>query len=280
MNNQSAATPEINAFEFEFISEYVESHAGIALEKGKEYLAARNLHNVCREEGIGSVKELVWRLKNNGNNPDLNRKIIQSMTINETLFFRDGHPFDDLKTRVLPQIIEQHKNDKKLSIWSCSCSTGQEPYSIALILRQYFQLNEWELNFNATDIDDAALEKAREGIYNTMEVSRGMPEAMRDRYMKKEGLKYQFKPEIRSMIQFKTANLVGSWPFTTKFDLVLLRNTLIYFKPETKISIIKKIHRFMNKGGYLMLSAADIFRETEIPFRQETVGKSVFYRPL
>ena len=281
MHKSAANRPSINSFEFEYISNFLENQAGIILEPGKEYLAASNLQSVCNRVGISSVKELIWQLKNNTASNDVKNKIIQSMTINETLFFRDNYPFDDLRQKVVPDIIESQGGKKSLNIWSASCSTGQEPYSLAILLKQNFpELNDWEIKFFASDIDWEAIEKAKTGKYNTMEISRGLPLKLRERFMVQDGRSHQFKENIRSMIEFKVINLIEAWPFKVKFNLVLLRNTLIYFKPETKKMIIRKIHRFMDKNGYLLLSAADIFQESEIPFRQVTIGKTTFYRPL
>jgi len=237
----------------------LEQQVGIALDDTKQYLLESRLMPVATRNGYPDVYALIKSLIQSPVGP-LHWQAFEVLTTNETSFFRDKHVFDALRKTILPELIENRQKDKTLRIWSSACSAGQEAYSLAMILREDFsQLNDWTIYIQATDISEFVLEKAKSGVYSSMEAHRGLDSHYLHKYFDHiEKGAYQIKPAIRQMVNFSHHNLVGDWPFYPKFDLIMLRNVLIYFKQDVKDKVLSKMQQRLNgNDSVLILGAAE-----------------------
>lgn len=237
----------------------LEQQVGIALDDTKQYLLESRLMPVATRNGYPDVYALIKSLIQSPVGP-LHWQAFEVLTTNETSFFRDKHVFDALRKTILPELIENRQKDKTLRIWSSACSAGQEAYSLAMMLREDFsQLNDWTIYIQATDISEFVLEKAKSGVYSSMEAHRGLDSHYLRKYFDHiEKGAYQIKPAIRQMANFSHHNLVGDWPFYPKFDLIMLRNVLIYFKQDVKDKVLSKMQQRLNgNDSVLILGAAE-----------------------
>lgn len=274
------STATLNANAFEYICNLVRDRSAIVLEPSKTYLVESRLNPVARASGLASIEELVDALRK-PNSSKLTLAVIEAMTTNETSFFRDLHPFDALKTTILPALIAARARDRVLNIWSNACSSGQEVYTIAMLLKDNFpDLGGWKVRLIASDLSTQILDKAREGIFNQTEVNRGLPLPMLLKYFQKNGLTWQIKEEVRKMVEFRQVNLVETFPQLPPMDIVFLRNVLIYFAPETKRDILIKIKKLMRPDAKLFLGGAETTMNLDVPFQREQVGKATVYKPI
>ena len=248
---------------FNYVRQLVRDRAAIVLEEGKQYLVASRLSLLARREGLDSAQDVIDRLRAAPSGP-WQRKVVEAMTTTETLFFRDGKPYEALKNSIFPELIKARGADRRLQVWSCACSSGQEPYSVAMLVREHFpQLSTWDFRLVATDISTEMLERSRTGRYSQLEVNRGLPTAFLHRYFEKLDraddrslVEWQIRADLRKMIDFRELNLAGSWTMTPA-DIVFLRNVLIYFDIETKRQILGKVRKVLKPGGVLMLGTAE-----------------------
>jgi chemotaxis protein methyltransferase CheR len=208
--------------------------------------------------------------------------VVEAMTTNETSFFRDLHPFQALRTHVLPELIASRGRDRALNIWSNACSSGQEIYSIAMLIKENFaDLANWKLRLIGTDLSSKILQRAKAGVFNQTEMNRGLPMQLLLKYFTKDGSQWHVTHEIRNMIEVKILNLIEPFPATLpRMDIVFLRNVLIYFAPETKTSILNKVHASLAKDGYLFMGNAETTMNLDVKFEKQVIGKAVCYRPL
>jgi chemotaxis protein methyltransferase CheR len=237
----------------------VEKNIGVSLDATKAYLIHSRLSSIIAEHGFKGHSALLRFLITNPIG-EIHWQAFEAMTTNETSFFRDIHPFEVLKTTILPDLIQKHRESREINIWSAASSTGQEPYSIAILLREFFpELSGWKVRIVATDIAEQALEKASAGIYNQSEIQRGLSETQIERNFKKlpNGY-YEINPDLRSMVQFKQMNLIQDWPLMPKFDLILIRNVLIYFNQVKKAQIVKRMYtQLLDSSSYLILGSSE-----------------------
>jgi chemotaxis protein methyltransferase CheR len=269
----------INSNAFEYICNLVRSKSAIVLEPSKTYLVESRLNPVARSNGLETIEQLVSALQKPGSQ-QLTQQVIEAMTTNETSFFRDLHPFDALRQQILPELIEKRSKERTLSIWSNACSSGQEVYTIAMIIKEHFpELLGWKLRLIASDLSTQILDKAKQGIFNQTEVNRGLPMPLLLKHFAKNGLAWQIKEDIRKMVEFRVVNLVETFPLLPTFDIVFLRNVLIYFAPETKRDILTKAKRIMKPDGYLFLGGAETTMNLDVSYQRVQVGKAVCYRP-
>ncbi|HYC33213.1 MAG TPA: protein-glutamate O-methyltransferase CheR [Gemmatimonadales bacterium] len=265
--------------DFDFIRDLIRRRSAIVLEPGKEYLVESRLGAVAREEGFASLEHLVTELRTRPSN-GLHRRVVEAMTTNETTFFRDIHPFDALRQAILPELIERRASQRQLTIWCAACSSGQEPYSISMLLREHFPaLTGWTVRIVATDLSGEMLERARSGRYSQLEVNRGLPASYLVKYFRKQGLEWQLAEEVRRMVEYRELNLNEPWPGVPPADLVFLRNVLIYFDVETKRSILAKVRRVLRPDGYLFLGGSETTMGLDDTYQRMPVGKAVCYRP-
>jgi chemotaxis protein methyltransferase CheR len=267
----------MNPGDFEFLTSIIRQDSAIVLEKGKEYLVESRLTPVAKEHGLESLQHLVEMLKKPGS-ASLRGEVVEALTTNETSFFRDIEPFEALKGTLLPELIQKRSDKKQLSIWCAASSTGQEPYTMAMLLREHFpQLRDWKVTFIATDLSKEVLEKARSGVFSQMEVNRGLPVTYLVKYFEKNGAQFRIKDDIRNMIRFDELNLIKPFTIIPEVDLVLIRNVLIYFDVPMKKEILGKIRKVLRPDGFLLLGAAETTLNLDDKFERRAVGKSSCY---
>jgi len=263
-----------------YLRNLVRENSAIVIEVGKEYLFETRLAPLIRQEGINSLEALVDKIRSEPYN-GLHQNVVEAMTINETSFFRDAHPFESIRTVLLPELIANRSKLRKLNIWSAACSSGQEPYSLAMMIREHFpEIRDWEINIVATDISTQILERAKSGIYNQFEANRGLPATYLVKYFEEIGSDWRIRGELRQMIRFTPMNLAGTWLPMPSMDLILLRNVMIYFDMETKREILRKIRYLIKPDGTLFLGGAETTRQIDNDYGMIRVGKSICYRPV
>lgn len=266
--------------DFEYVRNLAKDHAAIVLEADKRYLVETRMSRVANEEGFASIAALVHALRRHNACSRLHVKAIDALTTNETLFFRDRYPFDALVKSIFPALIEARRSQRRLRIWSAASSTGQEAYSIAMLIREHFpELASWNVSIVGTDISETVLQRARSGCYAQHEVNRGLPPAILSRYFKSlPDCKWEIKPEIRNMVQFLSMNLVAPWLELGIFDVIFIRNVLIYFDTATKKNILNKVKRQLAPDGYLALGSAETPVMITQAFQPVNFERAVFYR--
>lgn len=270
----------INPATFEYVRTLVQQRSAIVLEPGKEYLVESRLSQVARTQGFKSVDELADHLAKHPFST-VHRRAVEAMTTNETSFFRDLHPFEAIKTTILPALITARAATQRLNIWSAACSSGQEPFTIAMLIREHFpQLAHWKISMFATDLSTAVLAKARAGRFSQLEVNRGLPAPLLLKYFVKEGMEWVVREDIRSMIDFQELNLAEKWPQLTPMDVVLMRNVLIYFDTQTKKDILRRVRQVIRPDGYFMLGSAETTMALDDSYKRADVGRAVVYRLL
>jgi chemotaxis protein methyltransferase CheR len=276
--SQPVAT--LPADDFSYLSQLMHERAAIVLEPGKEYLALSRLDPVAREMGVGSVAALVDVLRGEEASSQLHDQVIDALTTNETTFFRDFNPFETLRTDVLPEVLERKQRSRTLAIWSAGCSTGQEPYSIAMAIREHFpELLTWQLTILGTDISASVLDRARHGRYGQLEVNRGLPANLLVRHFTRAGMEWEIEEPIRRMVRFQRHNLVDEWPVMPPFDLVFMRNVMIYFDVETKRQVLSRMLGQLAPRGYLLLGASETTFNITDDYDRHLVGRTAWYRP-
>ncbi len=261
-----------------FVCTMVRERSAIELEASKSYLIEARLLPLAKQNGFASTNEFIQgvRVKRQ---PELERKLVEAMTTNETSFYRDTHPFTALRTTILPEMCQLREAKKALNIWSAACSTGQELYSVAMLIREHFSnLNTWNVHLVGTDLSEEVLSRARAGKFSQIEVNRGLPAPLLLKYFEREGMTWQIKPEIRSNTSFTKLNLIERWPPLPRMDIVFLRNVLIYFSPDTKREILRKVRQIMSPHAVLFLGAAETTIGLDTSFERVEVSQSVFYR--
>lgn len=243
--------------EYAFISGYLKERSGLALPDNKEYLVQSRLGPIIRDRELGGMTELVALLRR-GTDRKLEAEVVEAMTTNESFFFRDKLPFDLMRDYMLPQLLSRSRPPSRLRIWCCAASTGQEPYSIAILLNEMrAKLGNVRCEIVATDISTKVIERARSGIYSQFEVQRGLPITLLMKYFKQTGDQWQVNEAVRSAVKFEYCNLLEGLSRMGKFDIVFCRNVLIYFDEATKRDVLARVAAQMNPGAYMVLGAAE-----------------------
>lgn len=270
----------VKAHHFKYVQELAKQLSAIALDPSKEYLIETRLAPLAKQEGYGSLEDLLDELQKNSGNKELQDKVVDALTTNETSFFRDIKPFEALKREILGKIIERRKATRTLYIWSAACSTGQEPYSLAMMIREKFpELKDWYVQIYATDISPTVLAKAKSGVYNQLEVNRGLPAIMLVKYFQKKSHdEWVLNDDIRHMVKFEPLNLIQSWPSLPIFDVVLIRNVMIYFDMDTKKQILGNICKHLHDEGYLFLGASESILNLETNLKPKTIEGGIVYQ--
>jgi chemotaxis protein methyltransferase CheR len=269
----------IKSWEFDFFRRIIKEKSGIQLEEGKEYLVESRLRPVIEKEaGISNLVDLIALMRNQPNHPVVNR-VIDAMTTNETLFFRDPPVYDTLRERILPDLIAARTSVRELSIWCCASSSGQEPYSLLMMLANDFpSLRDWKVRVIATDISPTMIERTRRGVYSNLEISRGLLPGYRDKYLTPFEEGWQIKPALRSALELRELNLAAQWPDLGRFDLVMLRNVLIYFDVPTKLDILRRVRQCMRPDGFMLLGGGETTLGIDDGFERLQVGRTQYYK--
>lgn len=266
----------IGATAFGFVRELLRSESAIVLEAGKEYLVESRLVPLAREAGHRDVDAYVADLAAR-RNPAALRQVVEALTTNETSWFRDGDPFTALRDSILPELARSRPH-RRLRIWSAACSSGQEPYSILMTARDTPALAGWTVDMLATDLSQEMLDRARAGEYTQLEVNRGLPATTLVRHFRRHGLHWRIDPALAAQVQFRQLNLVRPFPPLGRFDVVFLRNVLIYFDLATKRDILHRVRQVMAPDGHLFLGAAEMTMGVDDAWERVPAGRSSVYR--
>lgn len=243
--------------EFEFMAKLLEARSGLMITPDKTYLLDSRLGPVARKFCLADVAAIVAKLRS-GHDEALARAVTEAMTTNESFFFRDKTPFEHFEKVMMPALLKARLQSRRIRIWCAAASTGQEPYSLAMILRERAaQLKDWTVEILATDLAGEVLSRAQQGLYSQFEVQRGLPVQMLVKYFKKEGDHFRIKDDVRAMVQFKQANLLEPFAGFGQFDIIFCRNVLIYFNQATKQTVLDRIAQVMAPDGFLCLGAAE-----------------------
>ena len=242
--------------DYEYLRKLLKDQSGLDLSADKQYLIESRLVPLSRKAGLSGIPELVQKMK--AGSTSLVAQVVEAMTTNETFFFRDKIPFDHFRATIMPEILKARATRKSVRIWCAAGSTGQEPYSLAMCLKEMEgQLAGGRVEIIATDLSQEVLEKSRTGLYSQFEVQRGLPIQLLVKYFKQNGEFWQINPDIRAMVQHRQLNLLHDFSQLGSFDVIFCRNVLIYFDQDTKINIFSRLCRIMEPDGFLVLGAAE-----------------------
>jgi chemotaxis protein methyltransferase CheR len=270
----------LGAEDFRFVRDLLEARIGIRLEDDKAYLVEARLEQVAARKGLPGPAAVIQALRREPGGP-LAGESLEALTTGETYFFRDGSPFQVLREKVLPELIARRGSRKVLNVWSAACSTGQEPYSIAITWKEAFpHLADWTLNILASDISSAALAKAREGVFTATDVARGLSPGHKARYFAPRGEHWALREDIRASVHFFSMNLCDPWPALPRQDVILLRNVLIYLSDERKKAVLAKAKALLEPDGFLYLGPAETTYRLEDRFRKLEGDRSGCFRPV
>jgi len=268
----------VNPEDFDFISKLIKTRSGLALTPDKAYLLESRLMPVARRHGHNGLEELIGAMRTRKEESVI-VEVVEAMTTNESFFFRDIKPFDLLRDEVLPPMLEKRAGKKHLKIWCAAASSGQEPYSIAIVLKELgAKLAGWNLDILGTDISNEILKKASNGMYSQFEVQRGMPIQLLLKYFDKKDETWEIKPEIKNMVRYKYYNLLENLAPLGGFDIVFCRNVLIYFDAETKGKVLAQIAALMPEDGMLFLGGAETVLGVTDKFKPVQGQRGVYAR--
>ncbi|WP_396587237.1 CheR family methyltransferase [Bermanella sp. R86510] len=266
---------EISKADFGVFRDYLQRVCGILLGDNKEYLVASRLRTILKDRDIESLGALVKVMEADSR---IRETVVNAMTTNETLWFRDAHPFKILQNRLLPEICQKQKS---LDIWCAAASTGQEPYSISMIIEEFKRTNPGKLTSEkimATDISTRALDIARNGIYDQLALGRGMQKEFLDRYFVNAEKGWKVNPAIMARVQYRSLNLLHSYSLLGRYDIVFCRNVLIYFSSDLKMDILRRIHGVLKPGGYLFLGASEALSGLPDLYEMVQCSPGIIYR--
>ena len=242
--------------DYEYLRKLLKDQSGLDLSADKQYLIESRLVPLSRKAGLSGIPELVQKMK--GGSVDLTTQVVEAMTTNETFFFRDKIPFDHFRDSIMPEMLKARAARRSIRIWCAAGSTGQEPYSLAMSLKEMGAvLAGWRVEIIATDLSNEVLEKSKSGIYSQFEVQRGLPIQLLVKYFKQNGELWQISPELRAMVQHRQLNLLHDFSQLGTFDIIFCRNVLIYFDQDTKVNIFGRLAKTMEADGFLVLGAAE-----------------------
>jgi len=260
---------------FTFVADLVRKRSAIQLEPGKEYLVESRLLPLARRAGLAGVDEYVRGLRT-APRPLEYERVVEALTTNETSWFRDVTPFQSLTRHIVPELISKHPSMRALKVWSAACSTGQEPYSIAMALLA--SAPELAVTITATDLSEKVIERGRTGRFSQLEVNRGLPAAMLVRHFSRVGIEWEVSQQVREAVAFSRHNLMHTPPAGGPFDIVFLRNVLIYFDLATKQEVLRRVQAVVRPGGFLLLGGAETTIGVDDAWERVPVGRSSVYR--
>lgn len=263
-------------FALEQLRRLVYAHSAIVLDASKNYLFHARLGPVLSAAGVATFDDLIVRI---ATDRQLAHRVVEAMTTNETSFFRDVHPFDALRRVILPELAIKRRDARALNVWSAASSTGQELYSIAFVLKDMAaSFGGWSLHLHGTDLSSEVVARAREGRYSALEIGRGLPSHMLARYFIKAGPDWQVSDEIRNLTEFHRLNLVEAWPRMPLYDVIFLRNVLIYFDEATRRRILDRVTATLRPGGYLFLGGVETASDMAGRLTPVQIDRTTCYR--
>ncbi|WP_417694421.1 CheR family methyltransferase [Roseibium sp.] len=243
--------------EFEFLKKFLKDRSGLVLSNDKQYLVESRLLPIARTSKLETLSALI-QLVQRGGQRQLEIDVVEAMTTNESFFFRDKTPFDHFNETMLPALLQSRSSQRNLKIWCAAASTGQEPYSLAICLKEAAaKMGGWRTRIVGTDLSQEVLEKAKAGLYSQFEVQRGLPIQMLLKYFEQKGDMWQISPSLRAMVEWRKLNLLENFNHLGEFDILFCRNVLIYFDQPTKVEILNRLAKMLPEDGYLVLGAAE-----------------------
>ncbi|CAM3731793.1 CheR family methyltransferase [Nocardioides zeicaulis] len=263
---------------FAYVSELVRREAAIVLETGKEYLVEARLQPLARAGGFANLDAYVAHLQTPGGFTG-RAAVVEALTTNETSWFRDREPFDVLVAQVIPDLLARNAARRKITVWSAACSSGQEAYTIAMLLQEHVVSRGFQVEIVATDIAPSMVQRTKEGRYSQLEIGRGLPAPLMVKHFQRAGTQWQVSDQLRSMVRAQTMNLATAFPPMPVFDLVFLRNVLIYFDQPTKRSVLQRVRQVMSPDGYLFLGGAETTLGVDETWHRQPVGRLTLNRP-
>lgn len=242
--------------EFDFVAQMLRRRSGLVLTPEKAYLIESRIAPLVRKHGLPNLEAVVLKLR--ANDERMTRDVVEAMTTNESFFFRDKTPFEQFEKVILPKLLQSRAAQKRMRIWCAAASTGQEPYSLAMLIKEKaFLLKDWKFEILGTDLSTEVLDRAKAGLYSQFEVQRGLPVQLLVKYFTKEGEQFRLKDDIRSMVQYRPTNLLDAFSGFGTFDVIFCRNVLIYFDESTKRGVLERMAQLLPDDGYLLLGAAE-----------------------
>lgn len=270
---------KVAATQFAFLRDLLRKRTGVVIDDTKQYLVVARLLPIVRQRKIASIETLIDRMRA-GSDPTLERDVLSAMMTHETSFFRDRKPFETLKG-IVTDLVSRRAAERQLVIWSAACSTGQEPFSIAILLNEHFRdlLGTWRVRILASDFSEPVIAQAREGVFSELDTARGLPPALLAKYFRPLQGKWSIGQECRRLVEFRQFNLVAEWPMMPVCDVIFLRNVMLYFDVPTRAALVKKMRRSLRADGALFLGGAETMLGIDDGYERCTGMGCSFYRP-
>jgi chemotaxis protein methyltransferase CheR len=270
---------KVSPVQFEFLRDLLRRRTGVVIDDSKQYLVVARLLPIVRQRAIPSLDTLVDRIRKTGDKA-LEKDVLNAMMTHETSFFRDKSPYETLR-QLVTEMIPKRSAHRQLAIWSAACSTGQEPYSIAMLLNEHFPdlVASWRIRIIATDISEPVLARAREGVFSELETNRGLPAELLKKYFRPLQGKWSIVQECRRLVEFRCLNLNGPWPALPPCDVIFLRNVMLYFDVPTRASLVTKMRRVLKPDGALFLGGAETMIGIDTAYDRLTGAGCSYYRP-
>ena len=271
---------KVGAAQFTFLCDLLRKRTGVVIDVSKEYLVVARLMPIVRQRKIPSLDTLLDRIRK-GLDPSLERDVLSAMMTHETSFFRDKSPFETLRTLLIPELVTRRAAQRQLVFWSAACSTGQEPYSLAILLNEHFRglLDTWRVRILATDFSETVLARAREGLFTELEATRGLPPALLQECFRALQGRWGISQDCRRLVEFRSLNLNATWPMMPPCDVVLVRNVMIYFDISTRASLVERMRRILRPDGALFLGGAETLIGMDTGYDRLTGAGCSYYRP-
>jgi chemotaxis protein methyltransferase CheR len=270
---------KVGAVQFAYLCDLLRRRTGVVIDGTKEYLVVARLMPIVRQRKIPSLDTLIDRLRK-GLDASLERDVLSAMMTHETSFFRDKSPFETIR-RLLPELVARRGAQQQLTFWSAACSTGQEPYSLAILLNEHFRdlLGTWRVRIIATDFSETVLTRAREGVFSDLETARGLQPAILAKYFRPLQGKWSISQDCRRLVEFRSLNLNAAWPMMPPCDIVLVRNVMIYFDVPTRTALVEKFRKVLRPDGALFLGGAETLIGMDTGYERLSGAGCSYYRP-
>ena len=270
---------QVSPPQFSYLRGLLKKKTGVVIDESKQYLVIARLLPIVKQRKLPSLDTLIDRIRTAPGSP-LENDVMNAMMTHETSFFRDKTPFETLKS-IIPNFLRERVGTKQLTIWSAACSTGQEPYSIAILLNEHFHdlLSSWKVRIVATDISNVVLDRGREGVYSELEIVRGLPTPLLTKYFHPFQSNWSIAQSCRHFVEFRQLNLNDTWPITMSYDIVFLRNVLLYFDTKTRGEVLEKMARVIRPDGALFLGGAETMLGLNTGYERLTGNGCSYYKP-
>lgn len=270
---------KVGPTQFAFLCQLLRRRTGVVIDASKEYLVVARLLPIVRQRKIPGIDALIERVRR-GADASLERDVLSAMMTHETSFFRDKSPFETVR-RLVPEIVQRRSAQRQLTFWSAACSTGQEPYSLAILLNEHFRdiLANWQVRIIATDFSEPVLARAREGIFSGLETARGLTPALLAKYFRPLQGKWSISQDCRRLVEFRPLNLVGTWPLMPQCDVIFVRNVMIYFDIATRAALVERFRKHLRADGALFLGGAETLIGMDTGYERLLGAGCSYYRP-